>query len=100
MRIPWYAGKAMLFTFWNMLRAFKIFGGNGFGPRIEVMNFSKEDSARLYAGAKAQGASPFSAMTYASVKVWFLPSFLPCPSLAHSLVRSFVRPHHLLAGLL
>lgn len=68
MRIPWYAGKAMLFTFWNMLRAFKIFGGNGFGPRIEVMNFSKEDSARLYAGAKAQGASPFSAMTYASVK--------------------------------
>jgi hypothetical protein len=91
MRIPWYAGKAMLFTFWNMLRAFKIFGGNGFGPRIEVMNFSKEDSARLYAGAKAQGASPFSAMTYASVKVWFLPSFLPSFPALPSLTRSFVR---------
>ena len=68
-RIPYYTGKTMIFTFWNVVRAFKVFGGNGFGPRVEVMNFSKSDSARLYAGAKAQGASPFSAMAFAAVKV-------------------------------
>ena len=78
-RIPYYTAKTMIFTFWNMFRAFKFFGGNGFGPRIEVMNFSKEDSARLYAGAKAQDASPFAAMCYASVKVWQAQTTMEAP---------------------
>jgi len=57
---------------WNALRAAKWAGGSGFGlvgnPSIAAMNFSNEESRKLYLGAKKLGAKPFSCFTYAAVK--------------------------------
>jgi len=54
---------------WNVVRSASWAGGNGaFVPRIVSMNFTNEESLKLYKGAKKLGASPFSVFTYASVK--------------------------------
>ena len=66
--IPFKTAGTLFMTLWNLVRAAKWAGGNGLGPRVVAMNFSKEESARLYAGAKAKGVSPFACFTYAGVK--------------------------------
>jgi len=53
---------------WNLIRTASWSGGPGIGPHIHAMNFTKEDSVRLYAGAKSMGHAPFSVMTYAAIK--------------------------------
>ena len=66
--IPFKTAGTFFMTLWNLVRAAKWAGGNGIGPRVVTMNFSKEESAKLYAGAKAKGVSPFACFTYAGVK--------------------------------
>merc|ERR1719191_1352849 len=66
--MPFNLARSIWFTCWNMTRAWRCFGGNGFGFKITAMNFDEEESGRLYMGCKALGLSPFSAFTYASVK--------------------------------
>lgn len=66
--IPFKTAGTLFMTLWNLVRAAKWAGGNGLGPRVVAMNFSKEESAKLYAGAKAKGVSPFACFTYAGVK--------------------------------
>jgi len=68
LKMPINLARNFFGVFWNIVRSFKWAGGNGLGPKVTAMNFSKEDSDRLYAGAKALGATPFACMTYAAVK--------------------------------
>jgi hypothetical protein len=68
LKMPVVLAMNIFCIFWNIVRAFKWAGGNGFGPKITAMNFSKEESERLYTGAKALGIKPFAAFTYATVK--------------------------------
>lgn len=68
LKMPFNVSRNMFAVIWNVVLAAKWAGGNGFGPRITAMNFTKEESARLYAGCKKQGATPFAALTYAGVK--------------------------------
>lgn len=58
----------MIGLVWNAVRAAKWAGGNGLGPRMTAMNFSPEESAALYRGAKAKGATPFACFTFAAMK--------------------------------
>jgi hypothetical protein len=53
---------------WNIVRSAKWAGGNGFAFKITALNFTKEESERLYSGCKAVGIKPFAVWTYAGVK--------------------------------
>lgn len=68
LEMPFQIARTLFMTLWNVIRAAKWAGGNGFGPTPIAMNFTKEDSNRLYGGCKAQGVKPFAAFTYAAVK--------------------------------
>lgn len=67
-KMPYHIFWNVAGTFWNVVRAFGCFGGNGFGFKMTAMNFTDEESKALYNGAKALGASPFAAFCYASNK--------------------------------
>jgi len=66
--MPLNLARTTFFLVWGGVRSAKWAGGNGIGPRISAMNFTKEESARLYSGAKALGVKPFAVMTYAATK--------------------------------
>jgi hypothetical protein len=68
LQLPFLTFRNWLCFLWHIVRAWKCFGGNGFGPKTIAMNFTEEESNRLYGGAKAQGITPFAAFTYAAVK--------------------------------
>jgi len=68
LKLPTNTAKNVWTFWWFAVRSAKWAGGNGFGPRITALNFSKEDSAKLYHGAKTVGLTPFSAFSYALVK--------------------------------
>merc|ERR1719491_1326672 len=68
LRLPFINGATMFEFIWSIVRAAKWAGGNGIGARMTAMNFTKEDSQKLYAGSKKLGATPFAAFTYAGVK--------------------------------
>jgi len=65
---PYHLGRALGGMLWNLIRAAKWSGGNGIGPCIRAMNFTKEESLQLYAGCKALGATPYAAFSFAAVK--------------------------------
>lgn len=68
LKMPWNIARNWWNILWNATRAFQWAGGNTVGPKITALNLSKEDSLRLYNGAKALGVKPFAVWTYASVK--------------------------------
>lgn len=72
-------------TYWEVLKSACLFGGpcGCYGSiaksilnadfadnRMALINFSKEDSARLAAGCKKLGVKPYAAMTYSAVKAY------------------------------
>lgn len=67
-KMPFNLARSLGGLLWNVVRGFPCFGGNGVGPKICMMNFSADESVKLYNGAKALGTSPFACMTYACVK--------------------------------
>jgi hypothetical protein len=68
-KLPFNLFSNLRAAIWNLTRAAKWAGGNGaFVPIVVTMNFTEDESAKLYAGAKKQGASIFAAMSYATVK--------------------------------
>lgn len=68
-KLPINAFKSLAGAVWNVTRAAKWAGGNGaFVPMIVALDFTKEESEKLYKGAKKQGASVFAAFSYAATK--------------------------------
>merc|ERR1719254_319913 len=53
---------------WNIVRAARWAGGHGFQPRSTAMNFTKEESDKLFSASKKLGVKPFAFFTYAAVK--------------------------------
>jgi hypothetical protein len=68
MKLPYHIARNFGTFSWNMIRATKWAGGNGFGFKITAMNFNVEESARLKRGCEAMGIKPFAAFTYAANK--------------------------------
>jgi hypothetical protein len=68
LKMPYNIARNIGGMLWNGIRATKWAGGNGFGFKITAMNLTKEESQKLYHGAKAMGMKPFAVMTYATVK--------------------------------
>jgi hypothetical protein len=66
---PLYLAKSLGGAIWNITRAAYWAGGNGaFVPRLVTLNLTNEESAKLLAGAKKLGSSPFAVFTYAAVR--------------------------------
>lgn len=68
LQMPFAIAWTWINIVWNLVRAAKWAGGNGVGFKMTALNFTKEESAQLYAGAKALGVKPFAVFTYAAVK--------------------------------
>jgi hypothetical protein len=66
--MPLNLGRNWWMILWNAVRAARWAGGNGFGFKMTALNFTKEESDRLYNGAKALGVKPFALWTYAGAK--------------------------------
>ena len=68
-KMPINVFKNIAGAVWNNVRSAKWAGGHGaFVPRVVAMNFTDDESAKLAAGAKKLGSSPFACFTYAAVK--------------------------------
>ena len=68
LKMPWNLARTIGGSKWNQLREPAWAGGNGSDAKLTAMNFTQEESIKLYDGSKALGGSPYSAFTYASVK--------------------------------
>jgi len=50
---------------WQFYRSQPMMGGPGLLPRMNILNFDEETSAKVAAGLKARGASPYAGVVYA-----------------------------------
>jgi hypothetical protein len=66
-RLPRNVAVNVSCLLWQLVSAPRWAGGAGIGPELALINFDETDSARLAAGAKALGVSPFAVMTFAAV---------------------------------
>lgn len=68
LKMPFVIAKNWFNMLWIFVRSAKWAGGNGIAMKATAMNFTEQESNRLYSAARKLGFSPFAIFTHAAVK--------------------------------